>query len=259
MDSRLLGRRLAAISGLSAIIAMGAITAACAKEEKAPETTTPTTTTTTTATSGAGAPPPLKRASTPRAETCSLRQFRRPRRQTSHPDNILVSTGFPRSLFGFRDAAPSMKQMAARYRLLAILAAGVLLLVAGVHAESMSDNRAVIGGPLALLLASSTDLGPSRDDSAQLTVTLPDSARPRDADRMGKHTPHPGAVAAGRRMGRRRGGRTGCGHRVRRAGERLPRSQGAGVLRVAAATVGSRAPSRRRHRARPNPGLHPAP
>ena len=47
MDSRLLGRRLAAISGLTAIIAMGALTAACAKEEKAPETTTPTTTTTT--------------------------------------------------------------------------------------------------------------------------------------------------------------------------------------------------------------------
>ena len=177
MDSRLLGRRLAAISGLSAIIAMGAITAACAKEEKAPETTTPTTTTTTTtATSGAGAPPHRERASTPRAETCSLRQFRRPRRQMSHPDNILVSTGFPRSLFGFRDAAPSMKQMTARYRLLAILAAGVLLLVTGVHAESMSDNRAVIGGPLALLLASSTDLGPSRDDSAQLTVTLPPPA-----------------------------------------------------------------------------------
>src|SRR6476620_12593250 len=61
MDSRLLGRRLAAISGLSAIIAMGAITAGCAKEEKAPETTTPTTTTTTTTTTtpapGAGAPP----------------------------------------------------------------------------------------------------------------------------------------------------------------------------------------------------------
>jgi hypothetical protein len=50
MDSRLLGRRVAAISGLSAIVAMGAITAACAKEEqKAPETTTTTTTTTTSA------------------------------------------------------------------------------------------------------------------------------------------------------------------------------------------------------------------
>jgi hypothetical protein len=60
MDSRLLGRRLAAISGASAIIAMGAMTAACAKEEKAPETTTTTTTTTTAttpATTGAGAPP----------------------------------------------------------------------------------------------------------------------------------------------------------------------------------------------------------
>jgi hypothetical protein len=58
MDSRLLGRRLTALAGLSAIIAMGAITAACAKkEEKAPETTTTTTATTTTATSGAGAPP----------------------------------------------------------------------------------------------------------------------------------------------------------------------------------------------------------
>ena len=58
MDRHLLGRRLAAVAGLSAIIAMGAMTAACAKEEqKAPETTT-TTTTTTTATTGAGAPPP---------------------------------------------------------------------------------------------------------------------------------------------------------------------------------------------------------
>jgi hypothetical protein len=47
MDSHLLGRRLAAVAGVSAIIAMGAVTAACAKEEKAPETTTTTTTTTT--------------------------------------------------------------------------------------------------------------------------------------------------------------------------------------------------------------------
>jgi hypothetical protein len=47
MDSRLSGRRLAAVAGLSAIIAMGAMTASCAKEEKAPETTTTTTTTTT--------------------------------------------------------------------------------------------------------------------------------------------------------------------------------------------------------------------
>lgn len=59
MNSLLSGRRLAAISGLTAVIAMGAITAGCAKEEKAPETTTPTTTTTTATTTptGAGAPP----------------------------------------------------------------------------------------------------------------------------------------------------------------------------------------------------------
>jgi kumamolisin len=68
--------------------------------------------------------------------------------------------------------------MRARYRLLAILAAAVLVVVAGIRAASVSDNPAVIGGPLALLLASSTDLGPSRDHSAQLTVTLPDSAHP---------------------------------------------------------------------------------
>jgi hypothetical protein len=57
MDSHLSGRRLAAVAGLSAVIAMGAMTAACAKEEKTPPTTTTTTTTsTTTPTSGTGAP-----------------------------------------------------------------------------------------------------------------------------------------------------------------------------------------------------------
>jgi hypothetical protein len=56
MDSHLLGRRLAAISGVTAFVAMGALTAACAKEEqKAPETTTTTTTATTTS---PAAPPP---------------------------------------------------------------------------------------------------------------------------------------------------------------------------------------------------------
>src|SRR3984893_4394115 len=69
--------------------------------------------------------------------------------------------------------------MRARYRPLAILAAAALVLVvASIRAASVCDNPAVIGGPLALLLASSTDLGPSRDDNAQLTVTLPDSAQP---------------------------------------------------------------------------------
>jgi kumamolisin len=83
-------------------------------------------------------------------------------RQASTP----VSTAFRRS------------QIRVRFRLPAILAAGALVLVAGAHAESMPDSRAVIGGPLALLLASSTDLGPSRDNGVQVTATLPDSARP---------------------------------------------------------------------------------
>lgn len=43
-----LPRRLAAVAGLSAVVAMGMITAGCAKQEqKAPETSTTTTTTTT--------------------------------------------------------------------------------------------------------------------------------------------------------------------------------------------------------------------
>jgi hypothetical protein len=41
-----LGRRLVAIAGGSAITAMVVLTASCAKEEEAPETTTTTTTTT---------------------------------------------------------------------------------------------------------------------------------------------------------------------------------------------------------------------
>jgi hypothetical protein len=49
MESSRLARRLAAVAGGIAIVAMGALTASFAKEEqKAPETTTTTTTTTTT-------------------------------------------------------------------------------------------------------------------------------------------------------------------------------------------------------------------
>jgi kumamolisin len=69
-----------------------------------------------------------------------------------------------------------MKQIRARYQTLAILAADVLVLVTDIRVASVSDNPAVIGGPLALLLASSTNLGPSRDPSARLTVTLPPPA-----------------------------------------------------------------------------------
>jgi len=68
--------------------------------------------------------------------------------------------------------------MRVRWRLLALLVTGVVVLGTGIRAVSVSDHRTAVGGPLALLLASSTDLGPSRDESAQLTVTLPDRARP---------------------------------------------------------------------------------
>jgi hypothetical protein len=65
MDSRLLGRRIAAISGVTAFIAMGALTAACAKEEqKAPETTT-TTTTTTSPPAPPAAPAPTEKSINP--------------------------------------------------------------------------------------------------------------------------------------------------------------------------------------------------
>ncbi len=61
MNSAFSGRRLAAVAGVSAVIAMGAMTAGCAKQQQAPQTTTPTTTTTTATTAtptppGAGAP-----------------------------------------------------------------------------------------------------------------------------------------------------------------------------------------------------------
>jgi hypothetical protein len=112
------------------------------------------------------------------------------------PASIPVSAGFPRSLFGFRDAAPSMKQMAARYRLLAILAARVLVLVSDQRPAPVPDKPGVIDGPYALLLAASTDLGPSHRPGAQLTVTLHDSTRPDDIDRVGRHARSVGALAA---------------------------------------------------------------
>jgi hypothetical protein len=66
MASHLLVRRIAAISGLSAIVAMGALTAACAKEEqKAPETNTTTTTTTTSAPAPAPEPAPTEKSINP--------------------------------------------------------------------------------------------------------------------------------------------------------------------------------------------------
>ena len=61
--------------------------------------------------------------------------------------------------------------------LTASMVAGVAVVVSGHHSEP-SSHAAAIGGPYANLLASSTDLGPSRLDRAQLTVGLRGSARP---------------------------------------------------------------------------------
>lgn len=61
---------------------------------------------------------------------------------------------------------------------LTVSLAAATVLVAGKNADSVTPDATAIGGPYARLLASSTDLGPSTLDSAQLTVALRDSARP---------------------------------------------------------------------------------
>jgi type IV secretory pathway VirB10-like protein len=58
MKAQRIARRLSAVAGGLAILAMVGLTASCAKEEKkAPETSTTTTTTTATTTSPAAPPP----------------------------------------------------------------------------------------------------------------------------------------------------------------------------------------------------------
>jgi hypothetical protein len=70
-----LPRRLAAVAGLSAVVAMGMMTAGCAKQEqKAPETSTTTTTTTTT--SPAAPVSPTEKA--PRIDPQAPNQFTPP-------------------------------------------------------------------------------------------------------------------------------------------------------------------------------------
>jgi kumamolisin len=65
---------------------------------------------------------------------------------------------------------------ASGWRLLALTAACTLVLAS--ELRPAPANSATIVGAYAWLLASSSDLGPSRTGDAQLTVTLPDSARP---------------------------------------------------------------------------------
>ncbi|MCT7661468.1 S53 family peptidase [Mycobacterium deserti] len=61
---------------------------------------------------------------------------------------------------------------------LALIAAGVLVLVSDLRLPSLRDGVGVIAGPYSHLLTSSTDLGPSHHGDAQLTVTL--RARPNE-------------------------------------------------------------------------------
>jgi kumamolisin len=65
-----------------------------------------------------------------------------------------------------------------RRRFPALVAASSLVVASSLAAGCAPTRGAVIGGPFAALLADSTDLGPSRAVGAQLTVTLPGSARP---------------------------------------------------------------------------------
>lgn len=67
-----------------------------------------------------------------------------------------------------------------RRRLPALIAASAVVAASGLSAGCAPTNSAVIKGPFASLLASSTDLGPSRSGDAQLTVTLPSASRPAD-------------------------------------------------------------------------------
>jgi kumamolisin len=62
-------------------------------------------------------------------------------------------------------------------RILALTAAAALIAAAGFCAGCAPRGLAAITGPYASLLASSIDLGPSRSDDAQLTVTLADPNR----------------------------------------------------------------------------------
>ncbi|GFG51907.1 S53 family peptidase [Mycolicibacterium agri] len=65
------------------------------------------------------------------------------------------------------------------HRLLALIAAaGVLLVLASDLRIAPVDKPTFIGGPFALLLRASTDLGPSRRDDTQLTVALRDTSPP---------------------------------------------------------------------------------
>jgi kumamolisin len=61
---------------------------------------------------------------------------------------------------------------------LILVTAAVLLLASDLRLPPGAGTAAEIGGPFALLLAASTDLGPARGDHVQLTATLHDATSP---------------------------------------------------------------------------------
>ena len=67
-----------------------------------------------------------------------------------------------------------------RRRLPALVAGSALIIASAMTAGCAPHSSAVITGPFASMLTSSANLGPSRAGDAQLTVTLPSSARPDD-------------------------------------------------------------------------------
>jgi kumamolisin len=72
-------------------------------------------------------------------------------------------------------------RIGAGHRLLALVAAaGVLVLASDLRITQAPNAPGLIGGPFALLLGASTDLGPSHRDDTQLTAELRDSKRPNE-------------------------------------------------------------------------------
>ena len=98
-----------------------------------------------------------------------------------------------------------------------------------------------IDGPYASLLAASTDLGPAREQSIQLTASLTDQSEPTSPDRLGPGQGAVGPVASRRRLGDRRG-RT----RLRSSGHStspcatISGKEGPALLRLAAPARGAR-------------------
>ena len=136
---------------------------------------------------------------------------------------------------------------------LILLTAAVLALASDLRLPTGAGTSAEIGGPFALLLAASTDLGPARGDHIQLTATLHDRTSPDALIDWADCTRPLRALAARRRLGDRRGWSR---KRLARTGSRNSRLSGAartGVLRLTTAARGTAEVAHRGHRARPDP------